>query len=197
MKAIFVTAALLGFIFVPTANASASFGKSQKEVYAELRAEGETTLYDELGGERAIRAVNDHMMSLSLSDPEMAVIFKDTNITRLKELLYIHTCHKADGPCDYDGQDMRRAHDGLNIRTKHFNKLVENMQAAMDAEGIPFRVQNRLMARLAFYHDDVTGRSPIPPRNKSKPKSYPALPVSLSENSEKPASSQNNPTVGE
>lgn len=133
----------------------------------------EATLYDDLGGEPAIRAIIDHMLELALEDPKMSPIFEHSNVDRLKGVLFIHTCHIADGPCEYKGQDMRRAHDGLGVRTWHFNKLVENMQSGMDAQKIPFRVQNRLMARLAPFHDDVTGRSPVPPRKKIKPESYP------------------------
>ena len=134
------------------------------------------TLYEDLGGEVVIREVVDHMFSLALDNPKMAPIFENSNIDRLKGLIFIHTCHIADGPCDYEGQDMRRAHDGLGIRTWHFNKLVENMQTAMDAQDIPFRVQNRLMARLAPFHDDVTERSPVPQRRSVKPKSYSHIP---------------------
>jgi len=132
----------------------------------------EPTLYEDLGGEEALRKVIDHMFALALENPKMAPIFEHSNIDRLKGLIFIHTCHIADGPCSYEGQDMRRAHDGLGIRTWHFNKLVENMQSGMDAQNIPFRVQNRLMARLAPFYDDVTGRSPVPPRSSVKPKSY-------------------------
>lgn len=146
------------------------------------------TLYDDLGGEPGVRAVIDHMLGLTLDDPKMAPIFDNTNIDRLKSILFIHTCHMADGPCDYKGQDMRRAHDGLGVRTWHFNKLVENMQTAMDAQNIPFRVQNKLMARLAPFHDDVTERSLVPPREAVKPESFSEAPHDAVQ-----ATSQENP----
>jgi hemoglobin len=136
------------------------------------------TLFDDLGGEPAMVRVIDGMLDRALADPQMAPIFEHSDMDRLKKLLFIHTCHIADGPCEYDGQDMRRSHDGLGIRTIHFNKLVQNMQDAMDDEDIPFRTQNKLLARLAPFHDDVTGRSPIPPRKPraQKPNSHSAAP---------------------
>lgn len=137
------------------------------------------SLYDDLGGEIALQAIISDMMDLTLADPQMAPIFVDSDIERLKNLLFIHTCHIADGPCEYEGQDMRRAHDGLGIRTMHFNRLVENMQVAMDNQDISFRIQNRLLARLAPFHDDVTERSPVPPRT-TKAKSYSSAPGSAS-----------------
>lgn len=137
------------------------------------------SLYDVLGGKVVMDQVIVDMLDLALADPRMAPIFVDSDMERLEKLLIIHICHIADGPCGYDGQDMRRAHDGLGIRTLHFNTLVENLQQAMDDQDIPFRTQNRLLARLAPMHDDVTGRSPVPPR-KTKPDSYSVAPVTQS-----------------
>jgi hemoglobin len=134
------------------------------------------TLFDDLGGQVALERIITDMLDLSMADPQMAPIFADTDMERLEKMLYIHTCEIADGPCHYDGQDMRRSHDGLGIRTMHFNRLVENMQVAMDAQDIPFRTQNRFLARLAPFHDDVTGRSPVPPRTKTKPSSHSVAP---------------------
>jgi len=139
--------------------------------------DGQSTLYDDLGGKTVMDQVVSDMLDLALSDPQMAPIFADSDMDRLEKLLIIHFCEIADGPCTYDGQDMRRTHDGLGIRTMHFNRLVEDLQAAMDRQDIPFRTQNRLLARLAPFHDDVTGRSPVPPRGP-KPASHSAAPLS-------------------
>ncbi|GLQ24071.1 hypothetical protein GCM10007853_19450 [Algimonas ampicilliniresistens] len=135
-----------------------------------------STLYDDLGGKPVMDKVIADMLDLALADPRMAPIFVDSDMERLEKLIIIHTCHIADGPCDYDGQDMRRAHDGLGIRTLHFNTLVENLQQAMDDQDIPFRTQNRFLARLAPMHDDVTERSPVPPRT-TKADSYSVAPI--------------------
>jgi len=53
---------------------------------------------------------------------------------------------------------MVDAHAGLGIRRADFNALVEHLQDAMDAAGLPFATQNRLLARLAFSHRDVVTR---------------------------------------
>lgn len=141
-----------------------------------MAGDANQTLYDALGGKTVMEAVIADMLDFALADPRMAPIFADSDMARLEKLLNIHFCHIADGPCDYDGQDMRRAHDGLGIQTIHFNRLVENLQDAMDAQDISFRTQNRLLARLAPFHDDVTGRSPVPPRIR-KPASHSVAPT--------------------
>lgn len=66
-------------------------------------------------------------------------------------------CQVAGGPCQYAGHDMTAAHRGLHLTNRDFNAVVEDLQAAMEACNIPFRVQNRFLARLApMQHQVVT-----------------------------------------
>jgi hemoglobin len=50
---------------------------------------------------------------------------------------------------------MKLLHQDFEIRAADFNALVEVLQAAMDARGVPFAVQNRLLARFAPMHRDI------------------------------------------
>ena len=50
---------------------------------------------------------------------------------------------------------MVAAHKGLGIERSAFNALVEDLQLAMDARKIPFRAQNRLLAKLAPMHREI------------------------------------------
>jgi hemoglobin len=43
----------------------------------------------------------------------------------------------------------------MHLTDADFNAQVEDMQLAMDEVGIPYRTQNRLLARLAPYERDV------------------------------------------
>jgi hypothetical protein len=64
-------------------------------------------------------------------------------------------CQLAGGPCHLKGPDMKQAHDGFDIDRSAFKALVEVLQQAMDAQGIAFGVQNRLLARLAPMHREI------------------------------------------
>ena len=59
------------------------------------------------------------------------------------------------GPCTYTGNDMAKVHRGLGIDRAAFNALVEDLQMAMNKHDIPFRAQNKLLAKLAPMHRDV------------------------------------------
>ena len=44
---------------------------------------------------------------------------------------------------------MKTTHKDLGVQNADFNALVEHLQVAMDREKIPFRIQNRFLAKLA------------------------------------------------
>ena len=53
---------------------------------------------------------------------------------------------------------MKRSHEGQNIDRAAFNALVEDLQDAMDKNGVPFHAQNKLLAKLAPMYRDVQDR---------------------------------------
>jgi hemoglobin len=104
-----------------------------------------------------VRLMDDFMNRL-LADARTAPFFRDANQKRIKEQLVDQFCAALDGPCQYKGADMKSAHAGLEIDKTHFNALVEDLQIAMDAQGIPFSAQNKLLAKLAPLHRDIITR---------------------------------------
>jgi hypothetical protein len=56
------------------------------------------------------------------------------------------------------GKDMASSHKDRGITNREFNALVENLQLAMNTEGVPFRAQNKLLAKLTPMQRDVVTR---------------------------------------
>tara|TARA_B100001250_G_scaffold363828_1_gene343425 strand:- start:89 stop:523 length:435 start_codon:yes stop_codon:yes gene_type:complete len=113
------------------------------------------TLYQALGQKAGITALVDDFVGRVLRDERIKHHFKDTNPKALKDSLSDQFCQLSGGPCKYEGADMKAAHADMGIRKHEFNALVEDLQAAMDARGIPFTQQNRLLALLAPMHRDI------------------------------------------
>ena len=90
-----------------------------------------------------------------LADPRTGPHFKPANQQRVKEQLVDQFCQVMGGPCVYKGADMKSSHSNLDIKKSDFNALVEVLQQTMDAQGIPFREQNKLLALLAPMHRDT------------------------------------------
>ncbi|MBT9443670.1 MAG: group 1 truncated hemoglobin [Acidovorax sp.] len=112
-------------------------------------------LYQALGEKPGITRLMDDFVNRLVVDPRIGGHFKDTKPAALKESLTDQICQLSGGPCKYEGADMKSAHADMDITKGHFNALVEVLQSAMDAQGIPFAQQNRLLALLAPMHRDV------------------------------------------
>ncbi len=112
-------------------------------------------LYRDFGGQPGLVRLMDDFMARLLAHERMRPFFKDADQDAVKKQLVLQFCEVTGGPCRRDGPTMKEAHDGMDITRGDFNTLVEVLQDAMDAQGIPFRVQNRLLAQLAPMHRDI------------------------------------------
>jgi hemoglobin len=113
------------------------------------------SLFRELGGQPGLAALMDDFVPRLYVDARMKRFFDGVNPKQLKTQLASQFCVVSGGPCTYEGADMKSAHAGSEIRKGDFNALVELLQQSMSARDIPFRVQNRLLARLAPMHRDI------------------------------------------
>ncbi|NDI85514.1 group I truncated hemoglobin [Undibacterium crateris] len=118
------------------------------------------SLYQALGGSPGIARVVDQLIVEIQQDARISPQFKETNMKRLAELLKEQLCVVSDGPCQYSGDDMLTVHAQLGIKSAAFNALVEDLQAAMHKNHIPFTTQNRLLARLAVMKKDIVVSAP-------------------------------------
>lgn len=112
-------------------------------------------LYKSFGEKSGLVTLMDDFMVRLLADPRTGPHFKPANQERVKEQLVDQLCSLSGGPCVYKGADMKSAHANLDIKKSDFNALVEVLQQSMDAKGIPFRTQNKMLALLAPMHRDT------------------------------------------
>jgi hemoglobin len=118
-------------------------------------ATADASLYHALGGQAGLTRLVDRFWDELKADARMAPFFANVNPVPFKQRLAEQLCEVSGGPCVYRGADMKTAHSGIDVTRADFNALVEVLQRAMDAQDIGFRVQNRLLARLAPMHRDV------------------------------------------
>lgn len=123
--------------------------------FGQARPPASDAVYQAWGGQAGIRAVMDDFVPRLVADPRTAPFFKTTNREHLATQLTEQLCQEAGGPCVYRGVPMKLAHEELAITRRDFNALVEILQQAMDAKGIPFAAQNAMLARLAPLHREI------------------------------------------
>ena len=118
-------------------------------------ASTDDALYQQLGAQPGLVKLVDDFMVRLLADPRMNPFFKDVDQAHVKAELVTQFCEVSGGPCRRKGPDMKKAHAGMDINKNNFNALVEVLQQAMDAQGIAFTTQNKLLAKLAPMHRDI------------------------------------------
>jgi hemoglobin len=113
------------------------------------------SLYQAFGEKAGLTQLVEDFHVRLLADTRMGPHFKPANAKNIKEQLVDQFCVVTGGPCVYKGADMKSAHSNLDINKGDFNALVEVLQQSMDAKGIAFATQNKLLARLAPMHRDI------------------------------------------
>ena len=112
-------------------------------------------LYAALGEKTGIDRLASDFVERLLRHPRIGTHFKDAQPEALQQSLAEQFCALSGGPCTYQGADMLDVHADMDINKGDFNALVEVLQRAMDAQGIAFSQQNRLLALLAPMHRDI------------------------------------------
>lgn len=112
-------------------------------------------VYKQFGEEAGLVKLMDVFMDKLLADSRMRPFFENADQARVKKHLVEQFCVILGGPCTYSGRDMKSSHAALGIDRANFNALVEDLQWAMNKQGIPFRAQNKLLAKLAPMHREI------------------------------------------
>ncbi len=115
----------------------------------------ETQTFAAFHGKPGLGRIVGDLIQRNLDDPRISDIFKEIDRERLQRTLVEQFCFVLNGGCDYTGRDMTLSHKDMGITTANMGALVENLQKAMDKEGVPFAAQNRLLAKLAPMKRDM------------------------------------------
>ena len=118
-------------------------------------ARADKTLYESMGGETVLRIAVDHFADNVQTDDRINFTFAEADMSKFKKLIFEQLCNLSGGPCKYTGRDMRTSHAKLNINNAEFNALAEDLYIALDQAGVPYRLQNKLMALLAPMQHDI------------------------------------------
>ena len=118
-------------------------------------AHAEQTLFEQIGGEPKLRATVDTLVEVMLADERINFTFANTDLAKFKGFLYDQICELTGGPCKYTGRDMKTAHEKINSTNGMFNALAEDLYIAFDKHGVPYRLQNKVMALLAPMQPDI------------------------------------------
>jgi hemoglobin len=118
-------------------------------------AQAEPTLYEQIGGEPVLRKTVEEFVVIMEKDDRINFAFGNTDITKFKQLLFEQLCNITDGPCKYTGRTMKESHEKMEVNNTMFNALAEDVYIAFDRAGVPYRLQNKVMAIFAPMQRDI------------------------------------------
>jgi hemoglobin len=113
-------------------------------------AKTEKSLYDRLGGQPAIDAVTNGLVTRILADGRVNKWFAHAssspeNTAAYKAKLSAFICQNVGGPCKYTGRDMTAAHKGRNITNEAFAAVAEDLAATLDQLKVPAKEKGEVM----------------------------------------------------
>ena len=117
-------------------------------------AQGQS-LYDRLGGEKAISAVVDDFAGNVLADARINKKFAESNADRLVANLKAFMCMATGGPCKYTGLSMKDAHKHMGVTGGEFTALVEDLVKTLDKLKVPEKEKNELLSALGGMKKDI------------------------------------------
>lgn len=109
-------------------------------------------------GRAGIARIVEDLVARIEVDPRLAEILVAQDKVRLRRLLKEQFCYVLNGGCRYSGRTMRDGHRNLGLQTADVSALIEDLQAAMRTERVPFFAQNRFLGRLAPLKRDIVER---------------------------------------
>lgn len=167
MKKTFVLAAVAAFALAGSAFAQDAVtppGEKPVEAYKQSNANADATpitdpsVWQAFHGKEGVDRIVETLVERNFADPRIKDFFAAADKVRLKRTLKEQFCYVLGGGCDYTGRNMKDSHKDQGATNKDMNALIENLQFAMDKEGVPFGAQNKLLAKLAPQQRDIVER---------------------------------------
>jgi hemoglobin len=127
---------------------------------ATMETKQEASLFDRLGGKKAIQAVVNDFVDIVRADEriknqKVANLMETIDINQLKAHLVDQVCMGTGGPCKYTGRSMKATHKGLGITGAEFNYVVDDLVQTLNKYNVPEKEKQELLAILGPMRPDI------------------------------------------
>ena len=116
----------------------------------------EPSLYDELGGEAALRRIVDRFVDRMFDDMMIGYLFRSARRERVKDKEFEHAAAHLGAGIVYTGKPLDAAHRPHAIRGGQFMRRVRILESTLDELGAPERVKAHWIAHTLELRPLVT-----------------------------------------
>ena len=114
-----------------------------------------TTIYETIGGEKAVRAVVEGMYFRIVGDIVLRPFFARAEMEALKKSQVIFFCQLLGGPQQYRGPDIRQLHAGMKIEQRHFDRVAQHLVASLKALKVDAATIDEIIALVQSHAADI------------------------------------------
>lgn len=117
-----------------------------------------SSLFDRIGGEKAVDAAVDMFYRKVLSDPKLSHYFDDSDMDAQRAKQKAFLTMAFGGPNHYTGKDLRTAHAPLvkrGMNGAHFDAVAGHLKGTLDELGVAPELTSEVMSIAASTRDDV------------------------------------------
>jgi len=118
----------------------------------------EATLYDRLGGHDGIKTIVADIWQNHVSNPLIKQRYINSDPENVKRLVTEMCCAGFGGPETYTGQDMLKAHTGMNINEAEFIAVCDDVLSALDKNHVDQREKDEILCILYSLKGDIVHR---------------------------------------
>ncbi|HVU05702.1 MAG TPA: group 1 truncated hemoglobin [Polyangiaceae bacterium] len=116
----------------------------------------EPTLFDQLGGEPALRRIVDRFVDRIFDDVMIGFFFRNASRERVKEKEYEFAARHLGANLPYTGRPIREAHAPHPIMGGQFNRRMKILEETLVELGAPENVKRHWLAHTEALRGQVT-----------------------------------------
>ena len=120
--------------------------------------DGAMSLYDEIGGQAAIKSAVTVFYSRVTEDDTLAAWFEGVDLSRLRAHQRAFLATALDGPPVFAGRNLAEAHAGMAITDEAFTTIVEHLAVTLDDLAVTPAIIARVRERLEAVRPEVVER---------------------------------------
>ena len=119
----------------------------------------DNSLYSQVGGEAAVRAVVTEFYNRVLGDPALAPYFRHKQRKGLEESQVRFFTQALGGPTIYQGPSMADAHRNLHITARNFDRVADHLNETLASLGVDSAHIDAIMNTVAPLKGDIVNEN--------------------------------------
>jgi hemoglobin len=115
-----------------------------------------TTLFEDLGGEPALRQIIDRFVDRVFDDVMIGFFFRTAQRERIKQKEYEHAAEHLGAAVTYTGRPLQEAHRAHPIMGGQFSRRLVILKETLEAAGVPEHVKQHWLSHTESLRPLIT-----------------------------------------